>query len=400
MGRVPSGTFRDGPRAHGGGLSRRALLHGAMGGTVALLAARPARAEDLYTVGLILPPVSPAATAIEQGAALGLEDANALATLFGKRLRIEMETASNGAQASVRGSGLARRAGAMALVGGAGGADVADALRDASTQEPVVFVNVAAIDDRFRNDRCARRTLHVAPSVSMYVDGLARWLVGRQVSRWALVTDETPRAREIAAAARRAATSHGVSLVGADESPQIVLMALEDAALGEAVARHRAGRAPGDLAGIGWTNAAGLGQAGPIGAWVVGWHPDLDQFSGRELNARFRRRFAAPMTELGWNAWTALKLIGEAVVRGQAHDAVGLLAFVESSPPFDGHKGFPLTFRRWDQQLRQPLYVMGHRATPGGTDGGGSFALLGGVPARDLDSIGTPAKDSSCRFAP
>jgi ABC-type branched-subunit amino acid transport system substrate-binding protein len=380
------------------GLSRRSLLRNTISGTVALLAARPARAEDIYTVGLILPPASATATAIEQGAALGLDDANALATLFGKRLRIEMETASNGAQAAALASGLARRAGTIALVGGAG-ADVADVLRDASTQEPTVFVNVAAIDDRLRNERCARRTLHVAPSVSMCVDALALWLAGRQMTRWALVTEETPRGREIAAAARRAAASHGLSLVGAGESPQIVLMGLDGQALNEAVARHRAENAAADLAGLGWASAVGLGQSGPIGAWIVGWHPSLDQFSGRELNARFRRRFQAPMTELGWNAWTALKLIGEAVVRGQARDAAGVLAFVESSPPFDGHKGFPLTFRRWDQQLRQPLYVMGQRASKGGTEGGGALALLGGVPARDLDSIGTAAGDSRCRLA-
>ena len=381
-------------------VSRRGFLSAtAMGGAMTLLAARPARAEDVYTVGLILPPASPTATAIEQGAALGLDDANALATLFGKRLRIETETASNGSEAAARASGLARRASVLALVGGAG-SDVAEALRDVSTQEPTVFLNVAAIDDRLRNERCARRTLHVAASISMYVDALALWLAGRQVTRWALVTEDAPRAREIAAAARRAATGHGISLVGADDSPQIVLMALDGPALDAAVARHRAGKAGPDLAGIGWASAAGLGQPGVIGAWIVGWHPDLEQFSGRELNSRFRHRFGAPMSELAWNAWTALKLIGEAAVRGQARDAAGVLAFVESAPPFDGHKGFPLTFRRWDQQLRQPLYVMGHRGTAGGAEDAAALSLLGRIPARDLDSIGTLAKDSRCRLAP
>src|SRR5207249_4044325 len=102
----------------------------------------------------------------------------------------------------------------------------------------------------------------------------------------------------------------GLLLVGADESPQIVLMALEGSALEEAVTRHRAAQAPGALAGIGWASAGGLGQPSVIGAWAVGWHPDLDQFSGRDLNLRFRRRFGAPMDELAWSAWAALKLIG------------------------------------------------------------------------------------------
>jgi ABC-type branched-subunit amino acid transport system substrate-binding protein len=378
------------------GLTRRGFLRAAMVATTTVVGVRRARAEDIHTVGLILPSASPTATQIEQGAALGLDDANALATLFGKQLRIETGTAANGAEASARASALVRRAGVIALVGGAG-SDVADALRDTATREPTIFLNVAAIDDRLRNERCARQALHVAPSVSMYVDALAVWLGVRRVTRWALVTDETPRSREIAAAVRVAAASHGVTLVSANEPFQIALMALDGAALDEGVARHGATHGTMDLAGIGWSTAVGLPPAALVGAWIVGWHPDLEQFSGRELNARFRRRFGAPMTELAWNAWTALKLIGEAVVRGNARDAAGVLAFVESAPPFDGHKGFPLTFRRWDQQLRQPLYVMG-RSAVGGSDVRGSRSLLGSVPVRDLDSIGTPAKDSRCRI--
>jgi len=379
------------------GLNRRGFLRAAIVATTMVVDVRRTRAQDIHTIGLILPSASPIATQLEQGAALGLEDANALTTLFGKQLRIETETAANGAEATARASALARRAGVIALVGGAG-PDVADALRDTANREPTIFLNVAAIDDRLRNERCARRALHVTPSVSMYVDALAGWLGARRVTRWALVADETARSREIAAAARVAAASHGVTLVNANEPSQIALIALDGAALDEGVARYRAAHGTTDLAGIGWSSTADLAPGGLIGAWIVGWHPDLEQFSGRELNARFRRRFSAPMTELAWNAWTALKLIGEAVVRVNARDAAGVLAFAESAPPFDGHKGFPLTFRRWDQQLRQPLYVMGRGAAPGGTDVRGSRSLLGSVPVRDLDSIGTPAKDSRCRI--
>src|SRR5215470_9562808 len=219
------------------GLNRRGFLRAAIVATTMVVDVRRTRAQDIHTIGLILPSASPIATQIEQGAALGLDDANALATLFGKQLRIETETGANGAEASARASALVRRVGVIALVGGAG-SDVADALRDTATREPTIFLNVAAIDDRLRNERCARRALHVAPSVSMYVDALALWLGTRRVTRWALVADETPRSREIAAAARAAAASHGITLVSTSEPFQIALMALDGAALEEVVARH------------------------------------------------------------------------------------------------------------------------------------------------------------------
>src|SRR5262245_48294328 len=225
--------------ARPGSLNRRGFLRAAMVATTTIVGVRRARAQDIHTIGLILPPASPIATQIEQGAALGLDDANALATLFGKQLRIETETGANGAEASARAAALVRRAGVIALVGGAG-SDVADALRDTATREPTLFLNVAAIDDRLRHERCARRALHVAPSVSMYVDALAVWLGTRRMTRWALVADETPRSREIAAAAHVAAASHGVTLVTANEPSQITLMALDGPALDEGVARYGA----------------------------------------------------------------------------------------------------------------------------------------------------------------
>src|SRR6266508_5214007 len=142
-------------------LSRRAFLTGAAGATLGLLGPRRARAEETYTLGLVLPAQS--ATPLEQGALLGLDEANALASLFGKRLRLEPEVAADarGVAAAVR--KLAGQARAIALVGGAG-PGVADALRDAAVAESVVFLNVGAPDDRLRLERCAPPLFHLLPS--------------------------------------------------------------------------------------------------------------------------------------------------------------------------------------------------------------------------------------------
>ena len=51
----------------------------------------------------------------------------------------------------------------------------------------------------------------------------------------------------------------------------------------------------------------------------------------------------------------------EVVETLERRDGAALAAFMEGAPPFDGHKGEALTFRRWDHQLRQPLYVAGPR---------------------------------------
>jgi hypothetical protein len=73
---------------------------------------------------------------------------------------------------------------------------------------------------------------------------------------------------------------------------------------------------------------------------------------------------------------------------------------MESAPPFDGHKGEALTFRAWDHQLRQPLYVAGARKREEIGGALGPLAVLADVVGKDLDALGTAMADSRCRFAP
>jgi ABC-type branched-subunit amino acid transport system substrate-binding protein len=355
----------------------------------------PAWATETYVVGLLLPAEAGTATALQQGAALGLDDANALATLFGKTLRLETASASDAAGAAREARGLAR-SGAVTVIGGSG-AGVAEGLRDAAA-DGVLVMNVAASDDRVRNDRCERRLFHVAPSITMLVDALAQWVVDqRRFTRWAVEGDGGARAGDIEAAARRALPRLGGSVVE-PAAADIRLLAGPDDSVRSALARARGEGRRDRVAGIGGDVPLTLGAEEAAGLWVMSWHPELERFSARELNARFRRRFNAAMTEPSWAAWAAVKLVGEAIVRGNATGTAAVVAFLESAPPFDGHKGSALTFRKWDHQLRQPLYVAAPRKRDEITGRRGPFAVLADVPGGDLDTIGTSAADTRCRF--
>ena len=359
------------------------------------LAPRAARAEDVFSVGVVLPADAEKATELSRGAALGLDDANALATLFGKRLRLETEAARADGQT---GRALAR-AGARAVVGGVGPGG-GEALLQAATDGTTVL-NVGAPDDRLRNEGCERRAFHVMPSVAMYADALTQVLIEqRKLTRWSVTADGSPRGAEIEAAARRSVARRGGTVTGDAAAADVLLLAVDDRGVDAGMTRAIAeGRRPDRIAGIGEAGIR-LPAERAAGLWAVGWHHELERFSARELNGRFRRRWNAPMTETSWAAWAALKLVGEAVVRAGAGDGAALAAFLESAPPFDGHKGEALTFRRWDHQLRQPLYVAGPRKREDIGGPLGPFAVLADVGGKNLDAFGTAMADSRCRFAP
>ncbi|HEX2207822.1 MAG TPA: ABC transporter substrate-binding protein [Longimicrobium sp.] len=142
--------------------------------------------------------------------------------------------------------------------------------------------------------------------------------------------------------------------------------------------------------------ARGGGSADAANA--VLWHPSLERFGAAQLNDRFRARFGAEMDDAAWAGWMAVKVLWEASLRARTVEAAGLRAWLErDSTQFDGHKGWPLSFRAWDHQLRQPLYLVA-------ADGA---RVVAEVPERRaeegsarelLDRLGADAAASTCRM--
>ena len=371
-------------------IGRRRFLAGAC--ALATVAGGRAFAEETVVVGLVLPAAGDAGA--KDGAALGLTDANALATLFGTQLRLHVETVADAASAATAVRALAQMR-AIAIIGASSPEPLV-----ASAGDDAVVLNVGDPAERLRQERCARSAFHLIPSIAMYVDALAEWIVTRRtLPRWAVEADGSPRGREIEAAAQRALARRSGTLVAGGAESDVVLLAVDRGAEAGALERVRArGRDADRVIGIGADAPLSLPADQAAGTWAAGWHHDATRFGARELNARFRRRFNGALTESGWSAWAALKLVGEAVVRGGARDPASLRRFIESAPPFDGHKGEALSFRAWDHQLRQPMQIVAPRKRDEAAPARGPFAVVADVGTGRLDSLGTPAPESRCRL--
>lgn len=146
-----------------------------------------------------------------------------------------------------------------------------------------------------------------------------------------------------------------------------------------------------------YRDALRLAHAG-ADARAAAWDPSLARFGADTLNDRFRARFDAPMTADAWTAWLAVKILWESSLRMRASDPAKLAAYlVRDTTQFDGHKGQALSFRSWDHQLRQPVYVM----RDGRVAGQQPASASGDETTRDaLDRIGTTAAQSTCRWSP
>jgi ABC transporter substrate binding protein (PQQ-dependent alcohol dehydrogenase system) len=134
---------------------------------------------------------------------------------------------------------------------------------------------------------------------------------------------------------------------------------------------------------------------GSAGLVAEGWHSSWERNGAPQLNRRFRKAENRVMAAEDWAAWMATKAIIEVALK--LPDASRHRAALRSQElVLDGFKGARLSFRPWDQQLRQPVFLA-HGGIGGGIAG---IAPFDGFlhPKNNLDTLGADEKESPCRL--
>jgi ABC-type branched-subunit amino acid transport system substrate-binding protein len=366
-------------------------------------------------VGLVAPEGAPFASTAAAGVRLGVEEAARTAALFGRGVEL-VHPAASGSDPVATAHGLAD-GGADVLLS-ALPADATGAVAAVADERRIPLLNLTSAADDLRGADCRRFLFHVAPSTAMRTDAAVRWLAGTRKPAGVFVVVDSDAGR--AKTAER--VESGLRTQGATVSGRATVSAAGDVATAISTAASSGADAvvvvadrttagafvggwsrPGTLV-VDLSDAADGGDSHAAGTEVVrplGWHSSLDRFGADQLNQRFERRYGRKMDDAAWAGWAALKVAWEAAMRGNAGDGAAIAAYLESErAEMDGQKGWPLSFRPWDHQLRQPLYLV---STAGGTGGrvagevpGGERG--GGDSAAALDALGVGRAGSACRW--
>ncbi len=267
----------------------------------------------------------------------------------------------------------------------------------------IVF-NAAADDDALRGAQCAAHLLHTYPSRAMLSDALAQYLAARNWRKALVLQGPQPGDSLQLDAFNRAAKRYGIRttslkpfkltgdprerdlgnvrlLTGADRDHEVVAVLDSDGEFARTV--PYATQLPRPVVG-----AAGL--------VAVPWHPLWERNGGPQLSRRFARDAKRPMTGHDWAAWIAGRAVATVLVDlPKAPIAQQLKALRGGPVAVDGFKGPRLSFRAWDGQLRQPIFLS-H------VDGVIGTAPLDGVlhPKEVLDTLGVDEAESACRQRP
>ena len=248
----------------------------------------------------------------------------------------------------------------------------ADALRDRGT----VLLNAGSIDDRLREEDCRPNVIHVAPTRSMLADALAQYLVWKQWKRWILVVGSHETDKLYAAALRRAAARFGAKIVqerifedtgGARRTDsgvtliqrQMPVFTQQAPAYDVLVAADESEVFASYLPYRTWDPRPVAGSAGLV---PTSWDAAHDQWGAIQMQNRFIKLNSRRMTALDMQAWTAVRMIGEATSRTNSSQPKPVFDFLKG-PDFSiaAFKGQRLTLRDWNLQLRQPILLVDGR---------------------------------------
>jgi ABC transporter substrate binding protein (PQQ-dependent alcohol dehydrogenase system) len=339
------------------------------------------------------------------GARLAIEDNNTTGQFTGQRFALEELRLKHGDDAANAARDLAERA--PFIVADLGPDDLlraADAVRDRGT----LVLNAGAIDDRLREADCRGNVIHVAPTRSMLADALAQYLVWKQWKRWLLVSGSHPKDKLFADALRRAAPRFGAKIVqerifedtgGARRTDsgvtliqrQIPVFTQSAPAYDVLVAADESEVFANYLPYRTWDPRP---VAGSAGLKPTSWDAAHDQWGAIQLQNRFLKLNSRRMTARDMQAWTAVRMIGEAASRTNSGDATTLLAYLKS-PQFEiaAFKGQRLTLRDWNLQLRQPILLADGRMVVSVSPQEGFLHQVS-----ELDTLGIDRPESQCKL--
>jgi ABC transporter substrate binding protein (PQQ-dependent alcohol dehydrogenase system) len=279
---------------------------------------------------------------------------------------------------------------------------------DAGKADRILFFNAAATDDRLRQKDCRANIVHTAPSRAMLADGLAQYLVWKKWVRWFLVVGSHERDKLFAAALTRAANRFGAKIVQQREftdtggarrtdsgvvqiQQQMPVFTQEAPSYDVLVVADESEVFANNLPYRTWDPRPVAGSAGLV---PTSWDASNSLWGGIQMQDRFIARFKRLMTALDMQAWTAVRMIGEAASRQNSADPKTILDFLKGPElALGAFKGQKLTLRDWDLQLRQPILLTDGRTIVSVSPQQGFLHQFS-----ELDTLGYDRPETQCKL--
>ena len=274
--------------------------------------------------------------------------------------------------------------------------------------EDALLINTSLKDNDLRNEKCNKQILHTAPSYRMLSDALTQFLKKKNWVKLLLISGVNERDKQFADSIKVSSKRFGLKIINEKiwdfnhdfrRSADLEVVKFTQGEKYEVLVLADEGNTFGD-------SGNSFGDYIPYRTWkptiVVGgevlkptsWHFAHEQWGGNQMQSRFLKDSKRLMTNIDFNSWVGVRAIGEAITRTKSLDSkIVLDKIMDEKFNLAAYKGKPVSFRKWNGQLRQPILLVTPRALVSVSP------QIGFVhPRTELDTLGIDEPDSKCKL--
>lgn len=355
----------------------------AVGASAALGFSGILKADDTIKIGHLTPRTGFLGQVGEygfKGATLAVEELNAAGGILGRKIDLIAEDSVNPSTAVTKAQKLIERDKVLCMLGEVSSASGL-AIAEQARRGKIVYVNTGCNSDELRGKSCNRYMFHVEGSNTMYTKTIGHWQKAKNLikgARWYFLTADYAFGHDLYRVSSRFLEQNGGVNLGNDmvptntsdysayilkirqAKPDLVYLNLAGVDQTTFLKQYREYNLPYPLAG-GVMDTVPFWAAGIdalSGHWQSLWFHGLTLPAAVAFTKRFSDKFGGPPDNQAWGDYTAVRILAQSMTETKSTNSEKIITHLEKGATFDILKARKGSFRPWDHQMLQEMYVV------------------------------------------
>jgi ABC transporter substrate binding protein (PQQ-dependent alcohol dehydrogenase system) len=283
------------------------------------------------------------------------------------------------------------------------------AVADLPEAKNSVIVNIRAEEDALRQEECRSNVFHIIPDYAMRADALAQYLIWKKWPRWFVIRGTTLADKEYIEMVKRSAARFGGKVVaekvydlppgarntdsGYQQVQGQIPMETEGAPDHDVIWVANSDEGFGDYLMYRTYNPDPV--VGTQGLQALAWDPSYTEYGAMHFQNALPKIAKRKPVERDYTAWLGFRALADSAMKSGKTTPQDVKAYMLSDKfRLEGFKGQAMTFRSWDQQLRQPIILGGGTRVPVSVSPQEGFLH----PTNVTDTLGFDAPETKCKL--
>jgi len=358
-----------------------------------------------------------------KGAVLAVEEANTSSGVLGRKIDLVAEDSVNPATAVNKAQKLVERDKVVCIIGEVSSAS-ALAIGEQAMRGKIPYFNTGANSDALRGQNCNRYMFHIEGSNTMYTKTIGTWQKEHNLlkgARWYFLTADYAFGQDLYRVSSRFLQENGGVVLANDMvptntadysayilkirslKPDFVYLNLAGVDQTTFLKQHKEYNLPYPLAGGVMDTvpfwAAGLENLS--GHWQSLWYHGLKLKASQAFTKRFQDKYGTPPDNQAWGDYVGVRIVLQTMAETKGTDANAMIQYLEAGATFDILKERKGSFRNWDHQLLQEMYVVSVKDKAQSKDKWDIFDIVQTVPAakESLEMIQPTQAENPCKIS-